>query len=66
MKTKDAIELAKSSKGLADLLGITQGAVSQWGEQIPTTRVWQLRVIKPEWFKQPRKPAVQRPAAEKV
>ena len=58
MKTKDAIDLAGSSKQLADLLEITQGAVSQWGEQVPSTRVWQLKVIKPTWFKQPRAKAV--------
>ncbi len=50
MKTQKAIELAGNSTMLAALLGITPGAISQWGENIPDKRLWQLRVIKPEWF----------------
>lgn len=50
MKTAKAIEHAGSPKALADLLGITQSAISQWGEDVPEARVWQLRVLKPEWF----------------
>jgi hypothetical protein len=51
VKTKQAIELAGSPKALADLLGITPSAVSQWGEDLPQTRVWQLMVLRPAWFK---------------
>ena len=50
MKTQAAIELAGSNKALAELLGVTPGAVSQWVDEIPEGRYWQLRVIKPEWF----------------
>jgi hypothetical protein len=50
MKTQQAIDHAGSAKALADLLGITPGAVSQWGDQVPEGRCWQLRVLKPEWF----------------
>lgn len=50
MKTQTAIDLAKTAKALADLLGITPGAISQWGEDVPDARTWQLRCIKPEWF----------------
>ncbi len=50
MKTKHAFELAGSVAALARLLEITQGAVSQWGEEVPAARVWQLRAIRPEWF----------------
>jgi hypothetical protein len=50
MDTNKAIELAGSSSALAALLGITPGAVSQWGNEIPVARVWQLRVLKPDWF----------------
>jgi len=50
MNTQKAIELAGSSSLLAGLLGITPSAISQWGEEIPDKRMWQLRVIKPEWF----------------
>lgn len=50
MKTQQAIDLAGSTKGVAVLLGITSGAVSQWGESVPDNRVWQLRVLRPNWF----------------
>lgn len=50
MKTQQAIKLAGSVKALAALLEITSGAISQWGEEIPQQRVWQLRALKPDWF----------------
>lgn len=50
MKTETAIKQAGSVKALAELLGITPSAISQWSEQLPQPRVWQLKVIKPEWF----------------
>jgi len=31
-------------------LGISQAAVSQW-KTVPKARMWQLLVLKPEWFK---------------
>lgn len=37
---------------LAAMLGITVSAVSQWGETIPEQREWQLRVLRPEWFRE--------------
>jgi predicted transcriptional regulator len=52
MKTERAIELAGNAKALADLLGITPSAISQWDENVPETRIWQLRVLRPEWFKE--------------
>jgi predicted transcriptional regulator len=54
METKKVIELAGSSAELARLLEITPGAISQWGKEIPAQRVWQLKVIKPQWFESPR------------
>ncbi len=54
MKTQKAIELAGGSSALASWLGITPGAVSQWGEELPDRRIWQLKVLRPEWFKEPR------------
>jgi DNA-binding transcriptional regulator YdaS (Cro superfamily) len=51
MKTQRAIELAGGTKALAQLFGISPSAISQWGDEVPEGRVWQLRVIKPEWFK---------------
>lgn len=50
MKKADAIKLAGSAIKLAKVLGITKGAVSHWGEDIPKGREYELRYIKPEWF----------------
>jgi hypothetical protein len=63
MKTQTAIELAGSSAKLAKLIEVTPGAISQWGEQVPVNRVWQLKVIRPAWFKPDRKPAKQKAEA---
>jgi hypothetical protein len=50
--TKDqAIALAGTSMALAKMLGIQRQAVSQWGDEIPQARLWQLKVLRPEWFK---------------
>ena len=57
MKKADAIKLAGSAIKLAKVLGITKGAVSHWGEDIPKGREYELRYIKPEWFKQKEKEA---------
>lgn len=66
METKTAIDLAGSSTALASMLGITVSAVSQWGPTIPDQREWQLRVLRPEWFKD-RPPVIgKRPAADQV
>ena len=43
------IKLAGSQRKLAELLGISQAAVSQWGE-VPKARIWQLKLLRPEWF----------------
>jgi len=50
MKTSLAIEKAGTAAALASILGITPGAVSQWGDEVPDARVWQLRVLRPAWF----------------
>lgn len=50
MKTQAAVKLAGSHKALADILEITPSAVSQWGQEIPDSRVWQLKVLRPGWF----------------
>jgi len=50
MKKQDAIKLAGSAIKLAKILGITKGAVSHWGEDIPRGREYELRYLKPEWF----------------
>lgn len=50
MKTSDAIRLATSATALADVFGITLSAVSQWGDELPQSRYWELRVKRPNWF----------------
>jgi transcriptional repressor of cell division inhibition gene dicB len=51
MKTAEALQRAGGLRPLADLLGITPSAISQWGENVPDARIWQLRVLRPDWFK---------------
>jgi len=41
----DAIAWAGSQSALADRLGVTPSAVSQWGEELPEGRVWQLAML---------------------
>jgi predicted transcriptional regulator len=43
------IALAGSQGELAKLLGISQAAVAQW-KTVPQQRIWQLKLLKPEWF----------------
>ena len=43
------IALAGSQEKLAELLEISQAAVSQW-KFVPKARIWQLKLLKPEWF----------------
>jgi transcriptional repressor of cell division inhibition gene dicB len=45
MKTEQAIEYAGSPKALADLLGITPSAISQWGDEVPPARQFQIEQI---------------------
>lgn len=52
MKTETALAHAGSPKALAEILGITPSAISQWEDEVPEARVWQLRVLRPEWFQQ--------------
>ena len=49
MTKEKAIKLAGSQVELARILGITKGAVWQW-KKIPKVRLFQLQVLKPEWF----------------
>ncbi len=49
MTKEDAIKRAGGQANLARLLGISRGAVNQW-KQIPKGRLYQLMVLKPEWF----------------
>lgn len=51
MKTKQAIKLAGSQSALARILGVKRQAVPQWVPNLPPLRVYQLRELRPEWFK---------------
>jgi len=58
MTKKEAIKRAGSAKALAELLGITQSALSQWGISIPKARLWQLKTLRSEWFNECKKMGV--------
>jgi len=49
MDKQKAIELAGSASKLAKLLGVSRQSVHRW-VNIPQGRIWQLRVLRPEWF----------------
>jgi len=50
MTIEQAITLAGSKAALARILGVTRGAVGQW-TRLPQGRLYQLMVVRPEWFK---------------
>lgn len=43
MKTQTLVNLFGSQQAVGDLFGITKSAVSQWGDEVPELRVYQLR-----------------------
>lgn len=43
-------KLAGGKRQAAALLGITTQAIQKWGEDVPAMRIFQLKVLKPEWF----------------
>jgi len=49
MTKQELIDKAGSRKALAELLGISLAAISQW-TVIPRARLWQLKNLRPEWF----------------
>jgi len=49
MDKQKAITLAGSQSELARILGITRAAVHNW-KTIPTGRLYQLMVLRPNWF----------------
>jgi len=51
MEKSKAIRLAGSQSKLADILGIKQPAIAQWGEDVPVMRIYQLKALRPKWFK---------------
>jgi DNA-binding transcriptional regulator YdaS (Cro superfamily) len=51
MDKQQAIEKAGSAMALARLLGVTRQAISQWGDELPQARLWQLKALRPAWFR---------------
>ncbi len=51
MDKQKAIQLAGSPSKLAKLLGVKRQSVHNW-VKIPEGRIWQLKVLRPEWFKE--------------
>lgn len=51
MTKQQAIKLAGSQAELAKILEISQPAISMWGDRIPKLRLFQLKVLRPKWFK---------------
>jgi DNA-binding transcriptional regulator YdaS (Cro superfamily) len=43
MKTQAAIQYFGNASRLADALGIRRSAVSQWGDDVPPLRAYQIR-----------------------
>jgi transcriptional regulator with XRE-family HTH domain len=51
MTIEQIIKNAGSQSELARLLGVTRGAVWMWTRDgIPKSRIWQLKLLRPEWF----------------
>jgi len=49
MTKQQLIKKAGSRKALAELLGISLSAISQW-KKVPQARIWQAKDLRPEWF----------------
>ena len=62
MKTQNAIDKAGSATALAQILGITGSAITQWGDTIPPLRIYELKELRPKWFKVDKKAVVIEPA----
>lgn len=50
IETKSAEAWAGGTVALAQIFGISHSAVSQWGDEIPRARVFELMQKRPEWF----------------
>jgi predicted transcriptional regulator len=49
MTKQELIDKAGSRKALAELLGISLAAISQW-TVVPKARLWQAKDLRPQWF----------------
>ena len=50
MEKSTAIKLAGNQTKLAAILGISQAAIAQWGNDVPVMRIYQLKTLRPQWF----------------
>ena len=50
MTKQELLTKVRNQTELAELLGVSQSAISQW-KDIPWARLYQLKLLKPEWFK---------------
>ena len=55
MDKQTAIKKAGGVQALAKLLDVSHQAVYAWRGPLPKMRLWQLQVLRPEWFKRGRK-----------
>ena len=51
MKTQDAVERYGSKKALAEKLGISPQAISQWGDDMPELQALKLEKLEREMVK---------------
>ena len=51
MDINKAIALAGTQSKLARILGVSRAVVHSWTKRkLPDMRVWQLKVLRPDWF----------------
>lgn len=50
MRKSSVIAALGSGQAVADLLGISRAAVSNWGDEVPALRAYQLRELRPDLF----------------
>jgi predicted XRE-type DNA-binding protein len=50
MTKQELLTKVRNQTELAELLGIRQSAISPL-KDIPKARLWQLKLLKPKWFK---------------
>lgn len=57
MKTEDAAKWFGGKRKMADALGISPSAVTQWGDTVPEVRQYQIQVLSKGKLKAARKDA---------
>jgi len=51
IKTEEVVKFFGSKQKIADAVGTTHSAVSQWGEYVPDSRIFEFHFLmkSPEW-----------------